>query len=355
MMPTTDIQLSFEDIFKAYTAPLFNAPEGTTRTVRVLPIQINQETVQWIIRQRAALMNKYKPVLESLHNEDMAPHYSTFRIPKRNGGVRIINEPDAPLKKFLAELKDDLEFRTQPHAAAYAYVKGKTTMKCCAKHTKRQHKWWLKLDFHDFFGSCTEEFQFKQLNKIPLFYLWNADDLRKFIHTWSLNNGLPQGTPLSPWLTNQLMVPIDFEIARWCKEHDVTYTRYADDMQFSFDTKEQAKHIVRMVKYIIADTPLRLNEDKTKITSVCGQNWVLGLMCNKDFKAQIGHKKKDQFRAALFQFNKDYAENRIWAREEVQRLLGQIAYYKEIEEDWVTKTLEKYPNVRENLIAVTKL
>lgn len=353
--PAENQQLSFEDIFNEALI-LQNVNTPYTKTISITATtQLAPTTRSWLEHQSRLLITRYSERVAALSKEDMQPDYTTYRIPKSNGGTRIINEPNSALKQLLAELKADFEQRTLAHTAAYAYVKGRTTMMCCARHTKAKHKWWLKLDFHDFFGSCTEEFQLKQLVKIPFFYYWPTQTLKEFIHVWALNNGLPQGTPLSPWLTNQIMLPIDFEITKWCEQHNIVYTRYADDMQFSFDNKDQAKHIIAKVQQEIRDTPLTLNKEKTKVSSVCGQNWVLGMMCNKDFKAQIGHKKKDQFRAALYQFNKDFAAGHRWTREEAMNLLGLISYYREIEREWVDATLNKYTDVRKNLIQTIKL
>ena len=61
-------------------------------------------------------------------------------------------------------------------------------------------------------------------------------ELTKALELGFLDGGLPQGTPLSPTVTNIMMIPVDFKVARELREHNhqrFVYTRYADDFQIS--------------------------------------------------------------------------------------------------------------------------
>lgn len=50
-----------------------------------------------------------------------------------------------------------------------------------------------------------------------------------------LHGGLPQGTPISPMITNIMMIPIDYKLFNSLHDEESTfvYTRYADDMLIS--------------------------------------------------------------------------------------------------------------------------
>ena len=45
---------------------------------------------------------------------------------------------------------------------------------------------------------------------------------------------LPQGAPSSPVITNMICVPLDNALLRLVKKTNCVYTRYADDITFSY-------------------------------------------------------------------------------------------------------------------------
>ena len=61
------------------------------------------------------------------------------------------------------------------------------------------------------------------------------DKLECLLSLCMLNNGLPQGTPTSPFLTNLVMVEYDYKITEYLKSLGAgyIYTRYADDILIS--------------------------------------------------------------------------------------------------------------------------
>ena len=160
-----------------------------------------------------------------------------------------------------------------------------------------------------------------------------------FIHFCTLKDVLPQGTPLSPFLTNAIMIPIDYEISKTVYEHHGCYTRYADDILISTTSPNACNHMKQVVLENLTDTPLTLNEAKTRINSINGKNFNLGLMLNKDRNITIGYKKKEQFRARLSQFCWLHA---TYSYQEATELMGLLSYYKQIEPDYFRKLLTKY-------------
>jgi intein-encoded DNA endonuclease-like protein len=154
---------------------------------------------------------------------------------------------------------------------------------------------------------------------------------------------LPQGTPLSPLLTNLIMVHYDYMLYQALKNFEnqyYAYTRYADDLLISCKYKFDKEKIVELVKRII--TPFNLNENKIRFGSTAGRNWNLGLMLNKDNNITIGYKKKQRFKAALFSFLQDFTNGTRWSKIDTQVLVGQLAYYQKIEPEYAQHILDKY-------------
>lgn len=289
------------------------------------------------------LVHKYP--LESRHTQ-----YTTFKIPKRSGGLRDIC---APLDEFKEDLRQVVHLINSglhilPHDSAWAYVPGRDVVGAMQEHTKNGSRWYLKLDFKNFFGSCTPEFVSAQLLKLyPLcdgvLIPQSAQRIANNIANIStLNGGLPQGTPLSPMLTNLIMVPIDYEIDKALynstalQRQRYVYTRYADDIIISAKEKFDYDKVIEIINNILRDTPLKLNPDKTRFGSSAGRNWNLGVMCNKDNKITVGYRNKQKLKPIINNYIKDHKNNILWEEHDLQWLLGQLSWLNNVEPDYYT-------------------
>lgn len=289
----------------------------------------------------------------ALYEADRQSLYTRFAIPKKTGGLRWINKPSEPMSLALIELRAIFEFALPYgyHTSAFAYVKGRQTLDALKKHKAAESKWFLKLDLHDFFDSTTKEFVLSMLSHIVPFNLiceeptWKKA-LEDSIDLAFLNGGLPQGSELSPMLTNIIMIPFDFELTRALEKFGrevYTYTRYADDLVISCRTGFNPRVIKETIRNVfeILDAPYTFKEEKTKYGSSSGNNWMLGLILNKDNDITIGHKNKKQFRAMCCSFIGDCARNNPWPLEDVQHLAGLLSYYDNIEPQYFSSLISK--------------
>ena len=153
-----------------------------------------------------------------------------------------------------------------------------------------------------------------------------------------LDGGLPQGTPISPLITNVMMIPVDFKLANGLREYNhqrFVYTRYADDFlvssKYSFSFREIEKFIVDTLAEF--EAPFTLKPEKTRYGSSAGRNWNLGVMLTKDNEITVGHKKKKQFQAMLHSYVKDRMNGNPWDKSDIQTMEGYRNYYKMVEGD----------------------
>ena len=280
--------------------------------------------------------------------------YETFYIPKSSGGMRRIDAPVDKLKIALTQLKGILEndFHMLYHTCAFAYIPHRCTLDAVKRHQANDSKWFGKFDLHDFFGSTTLDFVMSQLSKIYPFnlvvsYPDGEAELRKALELGFLNGGLPQGTPLSPTLTNIMMIPVDYELSKALREkfpkENFVYTRYADDFHISsrrtFNVMAVQKTILEVLSQFGA--PFSLNEKKTRYGSRNGKNWMLGVMLNGENNITIGRKKDRQFRAALTNFARDYLKGETWDADQIMYVLGLYSYYVSVEGDVIVKKVEQ--------------
>lgn len=291
------------------------------------------------------------------------PRYRQFTIPKKSDPTkkRPIDAPCDALKAIQTMTKNLLEntLHMLPSNEAYAYAKGRCHVDSVKVHQENESKWFLKIDLKDFFPSHTPKYVEKMLKQIYPIQLFEDSTKDAIIECISevgfLNGALPMGTPLSPTLTNLCMVPIDYEIKKKLIEklpsYSLIYTRYADDMIISCKYNFDFIKVIQAINEVFRDfnSPFIIRKDKTQFGSSSGKNWTLGVMLNKDNNITIGHKNNQKLRSMIFNFFMDHFQidcivpvGRAWSKEEVQKLQGLLAYYHEVEPEYLEYCKKKY-------------
>ena len=350
-------QLTFEDIlFGAVKKQTFNPKDkqlGNTKTVfKTVTYQHMLENCKFpdMLKAIKDFNQKYDHLINI---DDKSRLYDSFSIPKKSGGLRQIDAPQEELKDALRELKNILQndFYALHHTTAFAYIKGRSTIDAIKRHQSNDSRWFLKLDFANFFGSTTLDFVMHQLGMIFPFdevmrMQGGKDALRSALSLAFLNGGLPQGTPLSPTITNLMMIPIDHKIAKEMREHTphIVYTRYADDLLLSADLSFKWTDVQDKIVKILQDAqaPFVIKKEKTRYGSSAGRNWNLGVMLNKDNQITIGNVKKKHFKAMLFSLHNDHALGKCWDLESAQKFQGLVSYYLMVEKDNIQAIINSY-------------
>lgn len=278
-----------------------------------------------------------------LFRDDMSTLYRHFTIPKKTGGLRPIDAPCETLQSALRELKDFLSERLgiMYHTSAFAYVPGRCITDVLKKHQNNESNWFIKTDFSGFFPSTTLDFTMKMLSMIfPTNEICKTEmgrnALRKALSLGFLNGGLPQGTALSPYLTNVIMIPIDHYLFNELAHHRYVYTRYADDIQISCIQKFNPDKVVQLIRRAIREfeAPYTIKDEKTHFGSRKGRNWMLGLKLNADNDIKIGFEKKKLFKAMTSNFILDTKNGKFWARDAVHSYEGLRSYYHMVEPEY---------------------
>lgn len=339
-------QLTWEDILKN---PYITA-ETAKITKKKITKEIPEEYAERLWLKRKPEYNIAKAWLECNIPDDFdtSEHYRHFQIPKKSNPhkMRQIDAPDEFLGNLQTRYKEFIEdiLQVLPHKAAHAYVKQRSTVTAMEIHQKNESNWYLQIDLKDFFNSITGEWLREMLLQVFPFKYLDENILNDIIKASLLNGTLPQGSHLSPLLTNLAMIPIDHELTEALhnyKRHHYVYTRYADDITISCKEKFNPEEVMRVIKDIFRkwNVPFRVNNEKTRFGSKAGRNYHLGLIINKDNQISVGHEKNNKFRAMIFNFCTVGDE---WELQDIQKMLGLISYYKAIEPDFVEKVLNKY-------------
>ena len=311
-----------------------------------------------LVEKLIAFNARYKALHET---EDRHQLYRTFYIPKASGGLRKIDAPNRELMGALRELRSFLEndCHILYHTSAFAYIKNRSTIESIKRHQSNDSKWFLKTDFSNFFGSTTTGFLMSMLSKIyPLNFICASrvgrQQLEKAISLAMLDGGLPQGTPISPTLTNIMMIPIDHYLSNHLrklktafsdKPEYFVYTRYADDILITCKYGFKYTDVVAFINDTLDKfgAPFKIKPEKTRYGSRSGSNWNLGVMLNRDNQITVGHETKKKFKAELHSFIMSYKyAHTPWDLESVQQFAGRLSYYKMVEKPYFDYVIGHY-------------
>lgn len=349
-------QLSWEDIImdKLQMNDYITQPSNSTGTV-TRKYEIIAEDVLSKINVEAMIrwLKRFNEDNEKLFSVDRKSLYYSFKIPKSTGGFRQIDAPEDELQDQLRRLA---RFLTEDcgvlyHTGAFAYVKGRSIVDCVKKHQSNNSNWFLKTDFSGFFPNTTLDFVMKMFSMIfPLSEICKRDDgfaeLEKAISLAFLNGGLPQGTVISPLISNIMMIPIDHKLFNGLAHRDIVYTRYADDIHMSSESLFPWRDIVKFIEDTLKEfgAPWVIKNEKTHFGKKAGRsaNWCLGLLLNKDNNITVSAKKKNYFKAALCSFILDTKNGKPWDIGDVQHLRGLLSYYTMVEKEYFEKIIKQY-------------
>ena len=218
-------------------------------------------------------------------------HYKLIMLRKKNGGLRYIHSPDTDLKHAQVQILKNILNNIEVSQYATAYIIGKKLKDNASPHIN--HKYLLKMDITDFFASIT------YLQVISSAFNSNMYPVQigaMLTSLCCLNDVLPQGAPTSPMLSNIVMKNFDDIIGNWCKEKNITYTRYCDDLPFSADIP--LYNVYLKASDMLMRRGFEVNENKTKFITNSSNQRVTGLTVNE--KVSIPREYKRQLRQEIY-------------------------------------------------------
>lgn len=222
-----------------------------------------------------------------------APRYRSFLMMKRGGGNRLIEEPRKQVKllqeKALAFLA---EFAPKDRPCVHGFVKDRSIVTNAEVHWKGRPTFVFNIDLENFFPSITFFRVRGLLQAAPFSFSFEVATV--LAHLCTRHGKLPQGAATSPFLSNLICRSMDRDLMTLAKRHRCTYTRYADDMTFSFSVRRPENlpasictfdgGIVSVgdeLRALITTHSFKLNEKKTRISSRRTRQEVTGLTINQ--------------------------------------------------------------------------
>lgn len=215
------------------------------------------------------------------HLQSIRPVYHQFSIPKRSGGSRTIHAPDPKLKATQRAILRRLLSRLAVHTAACGFERGRSIVTNARPHVNQAVL--LRMDIKDYFRATTS----KRIRDYFQALGWDKEAAKLLLKLCTHDGGLPQGAPTSPRLSNLVNFLLDVRLAAAAQKYGAVYTRYADDLTFSFpkDVPEQTRAIIRIVKGVLQDTGYELHlRKKLHIRRRYEQQRVTGLVVNRQVR-----------------------------------------------------------------------
>ncbi len=268
--------------------------------------------------------------------------YKTHRIAKRHGrGTREISQPTSEVK-YIQRIVANRELNhLRVHSAATAYRAGLSILDHAQPHAGGRYL--LKMDFKDFFPSLgmgaiarrlSIETGYSDLERWILCRILTKFDRRteKF--------HLAIGAPSSPLISNFLLFEFDQAMSDFCSSLDVRYTRYADDLAFSTQSRDVLRIVEAEVGNELLRQPhlgLRVNTDKTVHTSMKHRRTLVGLTLTNAGNASIGRVAKRELRVLLHR-----ASIGELPLDEYAVLRGRLSFASAIDADYIGELLAAY-------------
>ena len=242
-------------------------------------------------------------VLSLERDTSMNKQYKIIKLSKGNGKQRLIYAPQKAYKHKLQSFL--LELQQKCHVAdkegyAHAFLRGRSIVTCAKKHTGYEYT--LSLDIENFFDHI----------RLEMVESYLTDEQKRLCF---IDGIARQGLPTSPLIANLAMVAVDTQIMDSFSEMGIhlAYSRYGDDMFFSFNDEALSSKIEFITAGVLAKYALYLNVDKRKLQkSSAGRRQILGigvgaraLYPSRKLKRKIRaarHQKRDDVAKGLLSF-----------------------------------------------------
>jgi retron-type reverse transcriptase len=248
--------------------------------------------------------------------------YTTHTIPKRSGGERKICAPKKQLKWVQKQILKHILSMVPPHPAAHGFVNGRSTVSNATPHVGAELV--VKFDLKDFFPTI-HYFRvmglFASLGYPVGNCLFGTDDesnqlapvlARLCCYTpspgeWGTAT-LPQGAPTSPAVSNLVCRRLDARLAGLAEAYTGTYTRYADDLTFSFKSAEGVKlgRFRWWVDQVCQQEGFTVNQEKFRVIRDSQRQVVTGIVVNEGVR--VPRELRRELRAILHNCEKHGVE-----------------------------------------------
>ena len=254
----------------------------------------------------------YLLVASDRQHGDTPPPYSVTTIEKRRGGERTLHVPCAHLRGVQRRILHRVLEPVAPHAAAHGFVKHRSVTTHAALHSGKHVV--VAFDLVDFFPTI------HFFRAVGLFASLGYDVASGRFGAYDTHRGVaetlarlcvyvrnprdrsgftPQGAPTSPAIANLVCRRLDSRLSGLAKRLGGTYSRYADDLTFSFDADPEGGlgRFRWWVDAIAHQEGFLVHRGKFRVMRPSQRQVVCGVVVNE--RPRVGRRERRRFRAIL--------------------------------------------------------
>lgn len=294
---------------------------------------------------------EYKTLRYLTYHRDVTTvdHYTRFYVPKKKGGHRQIAAPKPALKKAQRQILEKILWKLPLSSQSHGFQKGKSVITSAASHVAKTPLL-INMDLENFFPTVT----FKRVRGLfrSFGYSGYIASLLAMLCTYcermeievkgqvkyvkTSERILPQGSPASPMITNILCSFMDKRLQGLSTKYGFTYTRYADDMSFSYNgasdnelTPKKLHAFCANVHTIVHGEGFIINKNKTRFLKPHNRQCITGVVINEE---TLGVPKKwvKKFRATLYNAKKVVDAGEALPQSKVDEIAGMTAWLKSV-------------------------
>ena len=274
------------------------------------------------------------------HREvDSGTHYHRWQVPKRDGSLRLISAPKPELKAVQRWITREVTDHLPVHGAAHGFLIGRSIVTNAKVHAGARIV--VKLDIRGFYPTVTMRRVKGLLRRAglgeqvaTLMALLATESPReevvregKTYYVAVAPRSLPQGAPTSPSITNALCMRLDCRLTGLAKKLGCRYTRYADDLTFSWHGTQGSDigALLRAVTQIVRTEGFAIHANKTRVMRKGARQKVTGLIVNEAPgrpDARVPRKTIRDLRSAIY--NREHG--RPGKGESLEQLKGMAAF-----------------------------
>lgn len=248
--------------------------------------------------------------------------YKREEICEGDGRIRVLHKPSGELKRVQSLIHKKVLLFAPYHTSIHGYRKGRSQRSAAEPHQGKPML--LKGDIQKYFPSISPDAVLKAFRQLGISYQVS----RLLVNLCTHEGQLPQGAPTSPLISNLIWGRPARRIRGFADPHGFDQTIFGDDVFIS--GARHAKKFKNLLKRIVQEEGLSINERKTQALPCTTRQVVVGLVVNK--KLGVDKDTRRDLRQVLHKYvSKGFSDPRgSNSRVAKASLAGKIAHIKHI-------------------------